>query len=161
MVGKRNVSVSLSVREHHGKDESHHSCLPADVVVFPGSVKEVREVAKVCSSERIPMIPFGTGTGLEGGVGASWVRQAMYILVHMHTHKLTFSHTHAQGGVCVDLSKLDSILEVHTEDLYATVQPGITRVTLNTYLRDTGLWFPIGMSRPIFSYSVRKGSGRY
>ena len=50
-----------------------------------------------------------------------------------------------QSGVCVDLSKINSIVEVHTEDFYASVQPGVTRKTLNNYLRDTGLWFPIGM----------------
>lgn len=50
----------------------------------------------------------------------------------------------SQGGVCVDLTRMDEVVEVHAEDFYATVQPGVTRKMLNTYLRDTGLWFPIG-----------------
>ena len=49
-----------------------------------------------------------------------------------------------QGGVCVDLTRMDEVVEVHAEDFYATVQPGVTRKMLNTYLRDTGVWFPIG-----------------
>ncbi len=75
VVGTGNISTSLAVRENHGKDESYHSCLPADAVVFPGSVGEVREVARLCNAERVPMVPFGTGTGLEGGVGAVEVRK--------------------------------------------------------------------------------------
>lgn len=72
-MGRENLSTSLAVREHHGKDESYHKCVPADAVVFPTSVEQVSEISRLCNSERIPMIPFGTGTGLEGGVGAMWV----------------------------------------------------------------------------------------
>ncbi len=74
-MGAGNVSTSLATREQHGKDESYHSCQPADVVVFPTAVEEVREVARLCSAERVPMVPFGTGTGLEGGVNAVQVRR--------------------------------------------------------------------------------------
>ena len=70
IVGKNNISVSLAVREHHGKDESYHSCLPPDAVIFPTSVEHVSDILRLCNQERIPVIPFGTGTGLEGGVGA-------------------------------------------------------------------------------------------
>ena len=72
-MGSENVSASLSVRELHGKDESYHTCAPAEVVVFPMSVEQVSEIARLCCREHIPVIPFGTGTGLEGGVGAVWV----------------------------------------------------------------------------------------
>ena len=69
-LGSENVSLSLAVREQHGRDESYHTCLPADVVVFPRSVDHVSSVARLCNAHRIPLVPFGTGTGLEGGVGA-------------------------------------------------------------------------------------------
>jgi len=72
-VGSGGVTTSLAAREHHGKDESYHKCLPADVVVLPSSVDHVSAIVKMCSKERIPVIPFGTGTGLEGGVGATHV----------------------------------------------------------------------------------------
>jgi len=72
-VGNEGVSTSLAAREHHGKDESYHKCLPADVVVMPTSVDHVSAIVSLCNKERIPVIPFGTGTGLEGGVGATHV----------------------------------------------------------------------------------------
>ncbi|XP_054633316.1 probable D-lactate dehydrogenase, mitochondrial [Dunckerocampus dactyliophorus] len=117
--GEDGVSVGAAVREQHGKDESVHRCRPPDVVVFPRCVEEVSALAKVCHSQRLPIIPFGTGTGLEGGVGA------------------------VKGGVCFSLRNMDQILDLHQEDFDVTVEPGVTRKTLNAYLRDTGLWFPV------------------
>ena len=78
IVGREGISTSLAVREQHGRDESYHSCLPADAVIFPSSVEEVREVVKLCNKDRIPVVPYGTGTGLEGGVGA--VKVNKYII---------------------------------------------------------------------------------
>lgn len=74
IVGSSGVTTSLAAREHHGKDESYHRCRPADAVVTPTSVDHVSAVVRLCNEERIPVIPFGTGTGLEGGVGAVYVR---------------------------------------------------------------------------------------
>lgn len=73
IVGSGSVTTSLAAREHHGKDESYHECLPADAVVMPTSVDHVSSIVKLCNEERVPVIPFGTGTGLEGGVGAVYV----------------------------------------------------------------------------------------
>ncbi|XP_060892286.1 probable D-lactate dehydrogenase, mitochondrial [Labrus mixtus] len=117
--GEDGVSLSDAVREQHGKDESVHRCRPPDVVVFPRSVEEVSALAKVCHSHKLPIIPFGTGTGLEGGVGA------------------------VKGGVCFSLRNMDQVLDLHQEDFDVTVEPGVTRKALNAYLRDTGLWFPV------------------
>lgn len=93
IVGEDNFSRSDSVREQHGRDESYHKTLPPDAVVFPSSVEQVQEIARyargfdiddpfpyqiccrLCYQQRIPVIPFGTGTGLEGGVGAPAVRK--------------------------------------------------------------------------------------
>jgi D-lactate dehydrogenase (cytochrome) len=64
------IMIIITVRQQHGRDESYHACMPADVVVFPEHVGHVSEVAKLCYATKTPMIPFGTGTGLEGGVAA-------------------------------------------------------------------------------------------
>uniref|UniRef100_A0A3B3DDP7 Probable D-lactate dehydrogenase, mitochondrial n=1 Tax=Oryzias melastigma TaxID=30732 RepID=A0A3B3DDP7_ORYME len=117
--GDEGVSLGEAVREQHGRDESVHRCRPPDVVVFPRCVEEVSALAKVCNKHNLPIIPFGTGTGLEGGVGA------------------------LRGGVCFSLRNIDQILDLHPEDFDVTVEPAVTRKTLNAYLRDTGLWFPV------------------
>lgn len=117
--GKDGVSVGEAVRAQHGRDESVHRCCPPDVVLWPRSVEEVSALAKICHHHRLPIIPFGTGTGLEGGVGA------------------------LKGGVCFSLRNMDRVLDLHEEDFDVTVEPGVTRKALNSYLRDTGLWFPV------------------
>lgn len=117
--GEDGVSLGEAVREQHGRDESVHRCHPPDVVVFPHCVDEVSALAKVCHKHNLPIIPFGTGTGLEGGVNAM------------------------TGGVCFSLRNMDQVLDLHPEDFDVTVEPGVTRKALNAYLRDTGLWFPV------------------
>ncbi|XP_010219412.1 PREDICTED: probable D-lactate dehydrogenase, mitochondrial, partial [Tinamus guttatus] len=94
-------------------------CAPPDVGVWPQDVQQVQELAALCYRHDVPMVPFGTGTGLEGGVNA------------------------VQGGVCFDLSRMDRISELRVEDFAVAVEPGVTRKTLNSYLRSSGLWFPI------------------
>ncbi|XP_039577169.1 uncharacterized protein LOC120507999 [Passer montanus] len=120
VVGAPNVSTATAVREQHGHDESMHPCAPPDVVVWPQAVGQVQELAALCHGRRVPMVPFGTGTGLEGGVNA------------------------VQGGVCFDLSRMDAIAELSLEDFSVTVEPGVTRKALNKHLRGTGFWFPVG-----------------
>ncbi len=118
LLGER-FSTSAAVCEHHGKDESYHSIAPPDGVAFARSTEEVSAVVAICARHGLPIIPFGTGTSLEGGVAA------------LH------------GGVCIDLSGMNEVLRVSPEDLDVTVQAGVTRKQLNEHLRDTGLFFPI------------------
>ena len=72
------MSSAMVVREQHGKDESHHKCHPADLVVWPENKEQVSEVAKLCNDHCIPLIPFGSGTGLEGGVVAKKVNACFF-----------------------------------------------------------------------------------
>ena len=118
MLGDR-LSTAHAVREQHGKDISYHPAALPDAVAFAESAEEVAEIVKVCARHVIPIIPFGTGTSLEGHIAAP------------------------QGGLSIDVSKMDRIVKINAEDLDAVVQPGVTRKTLNTHLRDTGLFFPI------------------
>ncbi|OXB74085.1 UNVERIFIED_CONTAM: hypothetical protein H355_003148 [Colinus virginianus] len=119
VAGDPNVSVSAAVRQQHGHDESMHRCAPPDAVVWPRDVEQLQEMVALCHQHRVPMLPYGTGTGLEGGVNA------------------------VQGGVCFNLSRMAAISELSVEDFSVAVEPGVTRKALNAYLRGTGLWFPV------------------
>ncbi|XP_033753803.1 probable D-lactate dehydrogenase, mitochondrial isoform X1 [Pecten maximus] len=119
IVGNENVSTTDAVREQHGHDESYHVTSPPDIVAFAENTDHVSQVARLCNNHEVPLIPFGSGTGLEGGINA------------------------LKGGLCLDLSKMKKIVSVNAEDFDCTVEAGVTRVTLNNYLRDTGLTFPI------------------
>ncbi len=118
LLGDR-LSTSAAVREQHGRDESYHRAQAPDAVAFAQSTDEVVAIVRICAEHDVPLIPFGTGTSLEGHVAA------------------------VNGGVCVDLSGMDRILKVNAEDSDCVVEAGVTRKTLNEYLRDTGLFFPI------------------
>jgi D-lactate dehydrogenase (cytochrome) len=118
LLGDR-VSTSAAVREHHGKDESYFPYALPDAVVFAHSTEEVRDIVNICRRHRVPMIPFGVGTSLEGHILA------------------------IQGGVSIDLSQMNKVLAVHEEDLDAVVQAGVTRKQLNESIKHTGLFFPV------------------
>ena len=118
LLGER-LSTASSVREHHGHDESGFKPEPPDAVAFANSTEEVSEIMKICARHRVPVIAYGTGTAIEGHVQA----------VH--------------GGLCIDLGGMDRILEVNREDMDCTVQAGVTRLQLESHLRDTGLFFPV------------------
>jgi D-lactate dehydrogenase (cytochrome) len=116
--GERAVT-SDAVREQHSHGEGLADAGMPDIVVFPHSNDEVAAIVRVCNAARIPIIAFGVGTSLEGHVAALY------------------------GGVCVDLSQMNRVLEVNDADLDCRVQAGVTREQLNAELKGTGLFFPI------------------
>jgi D-lactate dehydrogenase (cytochrome) len=136
LLGER-VSTSAAVREHHGKDESYFPYALPDAVVFCRTTEEVRDVVNICRRHRVPMIPYGVGTSLEGHILA------------------------VQGGVTIDLSQMNQVLAVHEADLDAVVQAGVTRKQLNEHIKHTGLFFPVdpGADATLGGMAATRASG--
>jgi D-lactate dehydrogenase (cytochrome) len=134
--GERAVTTQ-AVREHHSHGEGLADAALPDVVVFPRSNDEVAAIVRLCHLSRVPVIAVGVGTSLEGHVAALY------------------------GGVCLDLSQMNRVLEINAEDLDCRVQAGVTREQLNAELKGTGLFFPIdpGANATIGGMASTRASG--
>jgi D-lactate dehydrogenase (cytochrome) len=130
-------SNARAVREQHGRDESAYPITPPDAVVFCQSTDDVAAVVALAAEHAVPVIPFGIGSSLEG-------------------HLLA-----VQGGVSIDLSRMDHIVSVDADDLTVTVQAGVTREQLNREIKDTGLFFPIdpGANATLGGMAATRASG--
>ncbi len=113
------VSTNETVRQLHGKDESHHALSLPDIVVFPRSTADVSAILKIAHVERVPVVPFGVGSSLEGNA-------------------IPIAH-----GISIDFSEMNAILEIRPDDLLVKVQPGVTRSQLNKELKKHGLQFTV------------------
>ena len=116
--GNRLVT-SQAVREQHANTTTWIENEAPDAVVFPQTTADVQAIVRICAAHRVPVIPFGTGTSLEGHINAPF------------------------GGVSVDFRDMNKVLAVNAQDLDCVVEPGITRKQLNEHLRDQGLFFPL------------------
>ena len=130
-------SLGQALREQHANTLTWLKREPPDAVLFAETEAEIAEAVKLCAEARMPVIPFGTGTSLEGHVNAPF------------------------GGVSLDLSRMDRILAVHEADLDCTVEPGVTRKTLNDHLRGSGLFFPVdpGADASLGGMAATRASG--
>ncbi|PKO41635.1 MAG: 2-hydroxy-acid oxidase [Betaproteobacteria bacterium HGW-Betaproteobacteria-3] len=130
-------STALAVREQHGRDESSFEAPPPAAVVFAQSTQDVADAVKLAGPYSVPVIPFGVGSSLEG-------------------HLLA-----VQGGISIDVSRMNKVLAIHAEDLTVTVQPGVTRKQLNEEIKSTGLFFPIdpGADASIGGMAATRASG--
>ncbi|MEZ5907135.1 MAG: FAD-binding protein, partial [Geminicoccaceae bacterium] len=135
-LGER-VTTNRALREQHGRGEGPYGGATPDAVVTPASTEEVAFVVATCRDARVPIVAFGAGTSLEGHVEA------------------------VQGGICIDLSGMDRILDVSVEDLDCHVEAGIRRRRLNEELRDTGLFFPVdpGADASLGGMAATRASG--
>ncbi len=130
-------STAMAVREQHGRDESPFSVPPPAAVVFAESTQDVADAVALASKYEVPVIPFGVGSSLEG-------------------HLLA-----VQGGISIDVGRMNQVLAINPEDLTVTVQPGVTRKQLNEEIKSTGLFFPIdpGADASIGGMSATRASG--
>ena len=131
------VTRSKSDLDLHGRSETWFSPASPDAVAYPHSTAEVSALMKICHAHSIPVIGWGTGTSLEGQTLAT------------------------QGGLCIDFSRMNAVLQVHDADMDVTVQPGVTREQLNTDLRATGLMFPVdpGANASLGGMAMTRASG--
>ncbi|KGR86985.1 FAD-binding oxidoreductase [Lysinibacillus odysseyi] len=113
------VTVNQTVLEQHSGDESYHSASLPDIVVFPATTEEVSKIVKIANQYKMPIVPFGRGTSLEG-------------------HVIPYDH-----GITIDFSLMDKIVEVREKDFLVKVQPGVTRSQLNKELKKYGLFFSV------------------
>ena len=136
LLGER-LSRSKPDLAEHGRSESHFPTTPPDAVAYPESTEEVQALVKICAEHDCPVIGWGAGTSLEG-------------------HGLA-----VQGGVVVDFSRMNKVIEIRLDDMDVTVQPGVTREALNEELRATGLFFPVdpGANASLGGMAMTRASG--
>ncbi|MBW7833612.1 MAG: FAD-binding protein [Simplicispira suum] len=130
-------STAQAVREQHGRDEGSLQAPPPSAVVFAQSTRDVQDAVRLASEHSVPVIAYGAGSSLEG-------------------HLLA-----VQGGISIDVSRMNQVLSIDADDLTVTVQPGITRKQLNEAVKDTGLFFPIdpGADASIGGMAATRASG--
>ncbi len=131
------VTVAGAELDAHGRDESWHEPAPPDAVVYAESTQDVVAVVQACAAHRVPLVPFGAGTSLEGHVAA------------------------VQGGITLDMTRMNRVLRINAEDLDCTVEAGITRKALDEQLRRHGVFFPIdpGADATIGGMTSTRASG--
>ncbi|MGC9371265.1 MAG: FAD-binding oxidoreductase, partial [Paracoccaceae bacterium] len=136
LLGDR-LSTSTALRESHGVNETYFPPAPPDAVAFPASTAEVAEIVRLCAEHDCPVTAFGAGTALEG------------------------HHLPVKGGVSLDMTQMDKVLQVNAEDMDVVVQPGITREALNDALHGTGLFFPVdpGANATLGGMAATRASG--
>ena len=134
--GQQFSNTQSMLEQHTHTMTIHESELP-DGVVFVETKNDVQKVVNICKEYKCPIIPFGVGSSFEGHLNAPY------------------------GGISIDMNNMNKILKVYQDDLLVVVQPGVTREQLNTYLRDTGLFFPIdpGANASIGGMTATRASG--
>ena len=134
---KDRFSTSTSTRFNYSRGEDTYDPVPSQAVIFPEPNEEVSTILKLCNERKIPLVPFGTGTSLEGNVVG------------------------IEEGITISLEKMNKILSVNVEDFDCRVQANVTREQLNEHLREDGVFFPIdpGANAAIGGMAATSASG--
>ena len=134
---KDRYSTSTSTRFNYSRGEDTYDPVPSQAVIFPETNEEVSTILKLCNERKIPLVPFGTGTSLEGNVVG------------------------IEEGITISLEKMNKILSVNVEDFDCRVQANVTREQLNEHLREDGVFFPIdpGANAAIGGMAATSASG--
>lgn len=137
LLGEKLVTSEAMRKQHAGGELTYHKAMLPDAVAFAQSTEQVSEIVKICAALKVPIIPYGAGSSLEGHIVPLY------------------------GGISIDLSEMKQVVKLHAEDLDVTVQAGVTRQELNIYLRDTGLFFPIdpGAEATLAGMAATRASG--
>ncbi|SMX51143.1 FAD-binding oxidoreductase [Actibacterium lipolyticum] len=136
LLGTRFVTSDAD-RAQHGRNETYYPDTPPDAVAYPETTEEVSQIVRICAAHHCPVVAVGAATSLEG------------------------QHLATQGGVSLDMNRMNRVLAVNDEDLNVVVQPGLTRVALNEELRSTGLFFPVdpGADASLGGMTATRASG--
>ena len=131
------LSTGPSILDQHSHDEAYTTPVLPDAVAFPETTEDVSQILKVCSRNGCPVVPYGIGSSLEGHI------------------------VPVQGGITVDTSRMNKVLQINESDLDAVVEAGVTRVQLNEALRATGLMFTVdpGADATLGGMAATRASG--
>jgi D-lactate dehydrogenase (cytochrome) len=135
-LGDRLVTTAAD-REAHGRCETWYPPTPPEAVAYPETTEEVSDIVKICQAHRCPIVAYGAASSLEA------------------------QHLAVSGGISLDMTRMNRVLDVSAEDLHAVVQPGLTRLALNEELRATGLYFPVdpGADATLGGMAATRASG--
>jgi D-lactate dehydrogenase (cytochrome) len=134
---KDRISFSEGTRTNYARGEDTYEPVLSKAVVFPETNEEVSKILKLCNEHKVPVVPFGTGTSLEGHVVGN------------------------ENGITISLEKMNKVLSVNASDFDCRVQANVTRKQLNEYLREDGVFFPIdpGADAALGGMSATSASG--
>jgi D-lactate dehydrogenase (cytochrome) len=134
---EKRATQNETILRQHSSDESYHSPVLPDVVVYPSSAEEISSIMSFANENKIPVVPFGAGSSLEG-------------------HCIP-----VKGGISLNFQEMNQILEIRPDDFLVKVQPGVTRTQLNLALKKYGLFFPVdpGADATIGGMAATNASG--
>lgn len=118
------ISIDEEIIQAHSFSEwsTTNSSNKPVAVIYPRSTEDVSLIAKVCTKHKVPMVPYGAGSSVEG----------------------SFSAPHS--GFTVNFSRMNKIVAIHEDDMDCVVQPGVNWVELNKELAPAGLFLPLDPS---------------